>query len=193
MPCLRPDGVPRAPVACAAGARVRDAFAPAARLLGVAALGAGALGCEAPGTPSPLLLPRVEADAPTLRYEAGSATTTLFFGTRLHNRSDSALVVYAFAYAADEAATPPPRALYPPRALASMPADRRFAMGRHDLGQRLALAPGASVPFEGVLPLPKTHATGQRIAARGFAELTLYVYAENGRLLLRRAGPVPPR
>lgn len=146
---------------------------------------AGALAsCEPPGY-APPRLPDLRVRQPETHYVVTDGAKTLYFDTAVANRTDSAMVVTAFAYAADDVAQPPARALYPPRALSSMPPDRRYAMGRPDLGQRLVLPAHDSAAFSGALPLPKTWADGRPVSSLGFRELTVYLYGEDGKTLFR--------
>lgn len=152
----------------------------------VALAAAGALAsCEPPGY-APPHLPELRVRQPETHYVVTDGGKTLYFETAVQNRTDSAMVVTAFAYASDDVAQPPARALYPPRALASMPPDRRYAMGRPDLGQRLVLPAHDSATFAGALPMPKTWADGRAISTTGFRDLTVYLYGEDSKTLFRQ-------
>jgi len=158
------------------------------RFLGLLAVltAAGALAsCEPPGYQPPHT-PDLRVRDPETHYVVTDGGKTLYFETTVINPTDSAMVVTAFAYAADDVAQPPARALYPPRALASMPSDRRYAMGRPDLGQRLVLPAHDSATFAGALPLPQTWADGRAVSTSGFREFTIYLYGEDSKTLSRQ-------
>jgi len=158
-------------------------FAPLRALVAFAAAGACA-SCTPPNSEPPPV-PDLRVAQPETHYVATEGAKTMFFATHVANHTDSAMVVTAFAYATDDVAQPPARALYPPRAFATMPGGR-FAMGRPDLGQRLVLAPRDSAAFEGALPVPRTWVTGQPITTTGFRDLTVYLYGADGKTLFRQ-------
>lgn len=138
--------------------------------------------CGPPGKPP---LPAIHAAPPQAYYEQTGDGRTLYFEQAIVNETDSAWTLYAFAYAADNVAQPPARAIYPPRALASMPMDRRFAVGNPTHGLMLTVAAGDTVRFRGALPMPTIWPDGQAITSRAFRDFSLYLYNETGRNVYR--------
>ena len=133
---------------------------------------------------------RLAASAPRTYYVTTERGRTLFFQTAVHNRTDTTQALYLFAYAADNTAQPPARAVYPPRALASMPRDRRFTMGRPNVGLPVTIAPGDSAEFRGALPLPTEWPDGQRIESEAFRDFYLYAYTQAGRSAYHQKWPL---
>ncbi|HYE58467.1 MAG TPA: hypothetical protein VD948_08170, partial [Rhodothermales bacterium] len=115
---------------------------------------------------------------------------TMFFETGLTNTTDSARAFYLFAFASDDAAQPPARAVYPPRALSAMPADRRFAVADPRIGLRFEVAPGDSATFRGALPLPTETTDGRRITSTAFRDFQLFVYDTHGRNVFHAHWPL---
>lgn len=122
----------------------------------------------------------IGAGAPETYYLQTESGRTLYFDIPLINETDSTQTLYLFAYAADNVAQPPARAVYPPRALASMPSDRRFSVGNPLNGLALTLPPGDSVRFSGALPIPATWPSGEPITSRAFRDLSAYAYDAEG-------------
>ncbi len=143
--------------------------------------------CGPPGKPP---LPDIHAEPPRVHYVQNDNGRTLFFEQAIVNRADTALALYAFAYASDNVSQPPARAIYPPRALASMPRDRRFAIGDPAHGLSLTAAPGDTVLFRGALPMPTVWPDGQPIASRAFRDFSLYLYSEGGRNVYHQTWPL---
>lgn len=128
-------------------------------------------------------------DVATHYVEAG-ASRTLLFETWLHNPTDSARTFHLFAHASDDLTRPPARAVYPPRALGSMPADRTFGVADPRLGLPVTIAPGDSARFGGALPMPRATADGRAIRSTAFRDLTVYAYDEAGHNVYRRHWPL---
>ena len=161
------------------------AFAAALSLLAGSLVGACAVPNEAPSVEIDL-----RAREPRTYYVETGSGRTLFFETWLANPTDSAQTFHLFAYASDDLARPNARAVYPPRALTSMPADRRFAVADPAVGLPLTLAPGDSGRFAGALPMPLRTADGRAIRSEAFRDLTLYAFDTRGRNVYRRHWPL---
>ncbi len=143
--------------------------------------------CGPPADP-PLLA--LEAGPPDTYYLRTGTSQTLYFTLPLVNQTDSTQTLYCFAYASDNVAQPPARAVYPPRALSSMPGDRRFAVGNPALGLTLTLPPGDTVRFSGALPVPTEWPDGRAVASQTFRDLTFYAYNEAGRNVFSQTWPL---
>ncbi len=147
----------------------------------------GATACGPPGARPGLQL---HASAPRTYYIETARGRTMFFETGLTNATDSARTFYLFAYASDNTAKPPARTVYPPRALASMPADRRFAVADPRVGLRFEVAPGDSALFRGALPLPTETMDGRPIRSAAFHDFQLFVFDAHGRNVYTEAWPL---
>ena len=159
--------------------------APAFLILAAATWAAGCFG--PPGEPEEIDL---DARAPRTHYVETGGGRTLMFETWIVNPTDSAQTFHLFAHASDDLSRPPARAVYPPRALTSMPADRRFAIADPRIGLPLTLAPGDSGRFGGALPMPHVTSDGRAIRSPAFRDLVLYAYNTAGRNVYRRAWPL---
>jgi hypothetical protein len=144
-------------------------------------------GCGPPGERPGLDL---KASAPRTYYVETARGRTMFFETALTNTTDSARAFYLFAYAFDNTASPPARAVYPPRALSGMPPDLRFAVVDPRIGLRVDLAPGDSGAFRGALPMPTETTDGRPIAATAFRDFQLFVFDLRGRNVFRAHWPL---
>ncbi len=161
------------------------ALAAALPLVAGSMLGACLVPNEAPSADVDL-----RAREPRTYYVETGAGRTLFFETWLANPSDSAQTFNLFAYASDDLARPNSRAVYPPRALSSMPADRRFAVADPAVGLPITLAPGDSGRFAGALPMPQRSADGRAIHSEAFRDLTFYAFDTRGRNVYRSHWPL---
>ena len=148
---------------------------------------AGLAACGPPGERPGLAM---SASRPRTYYVETDGGRTMFFETGLRNHTDSTVTVHAFAYASDNLSTPPARAVYPPRALASMPSDRRFAIARTADGYLLTIPPGDSAVFRGVLPMPATWADGRAVRSDGYRDLAVYAYDRDGHTAFTATWPL---
>ena len=152
------------------------------------ALGLSACASEPEGPP-PL---DVEVGDVDVYYLHADSTRSLRFEMALTNRTAEPLRLYAFAYAANDEADPPARAVYPPKALRSMPPNRRFALATPTSGLEKAMAPGERVPFAGALVVPRRWHDGRPIEAEVFTRLWLYLYNTEGRRVFEKSWSLVP-
>lgn len=134
----------------------------------------------------------IEVSGVDVYYLQGDSTRSLRFEMTLANRTPEAQRLYAFAYATNDEADPPARAVYPPKALRSMPPNRRFALATPTSGLEKRMAPGESVPFAGALVVPRRWYDGRPVGAEVFTQLWLYLYNAEGRRVFQKSWSLVP-
>ena len=125
-------------------------------------------------------------------YVRGDSVRSLRFEMTLTNATSAPQLVYAFAYATNEDVDPPARAVYPPKVLQSMPPNRRFAFATPTVGVEKRIAAGESVPFVGILVLPRRWHDGRPIETSDFTRLSLFLYNREGRRVFEKGWPLIP-
>ena len=125
-------------------------------------------------------------------YLQVDSTRSLRFEMTLTNRTAEPQRLYAFAYATNDEADPPARAVYPPKALGSMPPNRRFALATPTAGVEAEMAPGDSVAFFGALVLPRRWYDGRPVRSGTFSRLWLYLYSAEGRRVFQKSWALGP-
>lgn len=155
-----------------------------------AGLALGLIACAGEPTPPPML--GIEVGDVDAYYLRGDSTRSLQFEMTLTNATSEPQRLYAFAYATNDEADPPARAVYPPKALRSMPPNRRFALATSTSGLEKRMEPGERVPFVGALVVPRRWHDGRPVEAEVFTRLWLYLYNAEGRRVFQTSWSLVP-